>query len=41
LLHLTAPYTVELSLFSADNIMGIMSALKQMIQMLKNQGFKN
>lgn len=40
LLHLTAPYTVEINLFSADNIMGIMSALKQMIQMLKNQGFK-
>ena len=40
LLHMTQPYTIELSLFSDDNIMGIMSSLKQMIAMAKSQGFK-
>lgn len=40
LLHLIKPYTVDLSLFSADGIMGIMSSLKKMIEMLKSQGFK-
>lgn len=40
LLHLIKPYTVELHIFTTDNVMGVMNALKQMIAMAKSQGIK-
>jgi hypothetical protein len=40
LLHLTKPFTVDVSLFSSDSIMGIMSSMKKMIAMAKQEGIK-
>ena len=40
LLHLVQPYTVELHIFTTDNIMGLMNALKEMIDMAKKEGVK-